>query len=473
MGIKFGTDGWRAVMAEDFTFYNVEKVIQGISNFLNTHEKEGTEIVIGYDNRFLSPEFAVRAAEVLAGNGFKPVIGEKPMPTPVTAFAVVEEQAGGALMFTASHNPPEYNGVKFIPDYGGPALPDTTAAIEAEVEKITHTDKIRKKSYQECEEEGLLRVVAPGEKYLRHLRELIEEDIIQNASLKVAIDPMFGVGIGYLEQLLTELGCQVKVIHNYRDPLFGGKMPEPSDNVLAELKELVTSEQLDVGLAMDGDADRFGIIDKDGSFINANQVLSLIYYHLLEKGIYGPVTKTVSTTQMLNRIAAGYQQETFETPVGFKYIAKNLMEAGCILGGEESGGLSIQGHIPEKDGILACLLVVEVLAAKDGRSSLKTLMEQIYQEYGYLVNERLDIRTSSLVKETVLNKLKEWRPDKLGDKNVVEHSTLDGLKLHFEDGSWALIRPSGTEPLFRIYCETNSSEELRTIQKAVRQTLSI
>ena len=471
MAIKFGTDGWRAIMAEDFTFKNVEIVVQGVANYLKGAELPGEGIVIGYDNRFLSPEFAQRAAEVLMGNGIKVFVCESAMPTPVTAYAVVEEKAQGALMFTASHNPPAYNGVKFIPHYGGPALPEVTTAIEEQVKGVQEKGEIGALLYQVGVEQGMVRIIDPKESYLSHLVGLVDGSAIKQAKLKVAIDPMFGAGVGYLDELLLRLGCEVEVINNYRDPLFGGKMPEPSAQVLEELAELLQQPEVKLGLALDGDADRFGIIDEDATYITPNQVLSLLLVSLLKKGLRGPVTKTVSTTQMLNRIAADYGIEVLETPVGFKFIGQNLLEKECIIGGEESGGLSIKGHLPEKDGILACLLIVELVAVE--QASLGKLLRDMDAVYGQLVNERLDIHCTVEEKVRVLELLKSWRPTSLAGKQVTDYSTVDGLKLLCEDGSWALIRPSGTEPMFRIYGETQSWEELKALQQDVRQQLKL
>ncbi|MDW7673918.1 MAG: phosphoglucomutase/phosphomannomutase family protein [Bacillota bacterium] len=471
MTIKFGTDGWRAIMAHQFTFSNVEIVVQAIANYLKTAEVPGEGIVIGYDNRFLSPEFAKKAAEIMLGNGIKVYFNQKAMPTPVTAFAVVAEKAKGALMFTASHNPPTYNGVKFIPYYGGPALPEVTSLIEEELQQVEAGGDINALLFEEGQASGAIIDIDPKEDYLQHLISLVDVEAIKAAGLKVAVDPMFGAGADYLDQLLARLNCNVKAIHNYRDPLFGGKMPEPSQEVLQELIELVKEPEIDLGLALDGDADRFGIIDRDGAYISANQVLALLLMHLLKKGLRGPVTKAVSTTQMLSRIANDYGLELLETPVGFKYIGKNLLEKECIIGGEESGGLSIIGHLPEKDGILACLLMVELIAKE--RTNLQELWANIQKKYGTLVNKRLDIRCTVAEKTRVLEQLKEWRPKTIGDKGVADFITLDGLKLVMVDGNWVLIRPSGTEPLFRIYGEAETNAELQKTLEAVRKELGI
>ncbi|MGF7184494.1 alpha-D-glucose phosphate-specific phosphoglucomutase [Desulfitispora alkaliphila] len=471
MTIKFGTDGWRAIMAQDFTFGNVEIVVQAVANYLIAEGLKDKEIVVGYDNRFLSPEFAQRAVEVLAGNGIKTLLGAKAMPTPVTAFAIAHNKAGGALMFTASHNPSMYNGIKFIPHYAGPALPEVTDKIEKQVSAVTEKREINGLDYDEAVAKVMVTEIDPKAEYFAQIKTLLDIEVISQAKLKLAIDPMYGAGVGYMEELAADLGCEVEAINSYRDPLFGGKMPEPSAKVLTELTKMMETGKYDLGLALDGDADRFGIITANGRYVTPNQVISLLYIHLLKKGITGSVTKTVSTTQLLNRIAERNGYEALETPVGFKYIGQNLMEKGCAIGGEESGGLSIKGHVPEKDGILACLLIVELVAATG--KGLEQLIAEMDSEFGLLVNRRLDIECKPSEKERVLKKLESWRPDTIARKPVVEVITVDGIKFVLEDGSWVLVRASGTEPLFRIYGETETVEDLDTLQDAVKLELGL
>ncbi|SMB91406.1 phosphoglucomutase, alpha-D-glucose phosphate-specific [Thermanaeromonas toyohensis ToBE] len=468
MGIKFGTDGWRAIIADEFTFSNVRYVVQAIADYL-LEETDNRRIVIGYDHRFLAENFAASAAEVLAGNGFTVFLPEKAIPTPVTAFAVRSLEAAGAIMFTASHNPPEYHGLKFIPSYAGPAVPEITSKIE---ERIALKPQIKHLNLDMARKKGLLQAFDPQERYLKHLEGLLDMEILGRSGLKIIVDPLYGAGLGYLENLLSRAGCQVESIHNWRDPLFGGRLPDPSARGLEELAERVRLQGAHLGLALDGDADRFGVVDSDGTYLTANQVLFLVLAHLVEvRGKRGGVARTVATTHLLDRLARAYGLEVEETPVGFKYIAQALLHKGCILGGEESGGLSIEGHIPEKDGILATGLVAEI-RARSG-CPLKHLLAELLKRYGPLFSERLDIHVSPESKKKVLNKLTHYEPARLGEQPVVGRVTIDGVKFLLADGSWALIRPSGTEPLFRVYIEAPNQETLKGIREDLRAGLEI
>lgn len=468
MALKFGTDGWRAVIAEEFTFANVRTVVQAIADYL----QEGTserQLIIGYDHRFLAESFAQAAAEVLAANGFTVLLPERALPTPVTAYAITLYRTAGALMFTASHNPPEYNGLKFIPAYAGPATPEITGKIER---RIAEQPAVKRKDLAAARREGLVRTFDPKESYLGHLMTLIDGPTIRRSPLKVVVDPLYGAGIGYLERLLGSLGCEVQVMHHWRDPLFGGGLPDPSARGLEELAERVRREGAHLGLALDGDADRFGVVDADGTYLTANQVLFLVLAHLVEgRGLRGTVARTVATTHLLDRLARAYGLEVEETPVGFKYIGQALLHKNCLLGGEESGGLSIRGHIPEKDGILATALVAEI-RARYGRP-LKEILAELLERYGPAVSERLDLHVGAEDKERVLQELPAYRPERLGGQPVAERVTVDGVKWIMADGSWALIRPSGTEPLFRLYVEAPSRESLHRIQQEIRAGLRI
>ncbi|GAW93144.1 phosphoglucomutase/phosphomannomutase family protein [Calderihabitans maritimus] len=470
--IAFGTDGWRAVMAEDFTFDNVRIVAQAIAAYLLQKEIYRQGIVVGYDNRFLSEKFALAVAEVLAGNEIPVFLTERATPTPVVAFAVKHFQAAGAVMLTASHNPPEYNGIKFIPEYAGPAVPEVTRQIEEEVLRVLNTRDVRRLPEKDARDRGLIRPVEPMGAYIKHLSKLIDFKAIGGAGLAVVVDPLYGAGIGYLETILKKAGCRVEVIHGYRDPLFGGHLPDPNGNILAELRERVLETGADLGLALDGDADRFGVIDRDGSFYRPNQILYLLLVHLVKnKGWRGRVARTVATTHMLDRIAKKYGLEVEETPVGFKYIGQSLLHRGSILGGEESGGLSIRGHLPEKDGILANLLIVELVAVTG--KSLQEITDEVGREVGLLISERLDLPVSPEEKERILQELRGWMPEEIGGQKVIRRVTVDGGKQIMADDSWVLIRPSGTEPLFRLYVEGNSEEQVRSIQQQVREMLRL
>lgn len=464
--IRFGTDGWRAIIAREFTFENCQLVAQGIASYINNHNLKKKGIIVGYDNRFMSADFARECARVLVGNGIKAFLLRKAAPTPVTAYAVALKEAGGAIMITASHNPPEYNGIKFIPEYAGPAMPEVTEAIEEEINRVLEGGRVYALNLEEAEQLGLFEEIEVTGEYLSHLQKLINREYFQDQKIKVVVDPMFGAGIAYLDKVLEELGCEVRTINNYRDVLFGGSMPEPIKQLLPDLKRTVMGYHAQIGLALDGDADRFGIIDENGDFASANVIMPLLLNHLLKTRSYrGPVCRSVATTHMLDRIARQNGLNCIETPVGFKYIGEALRTKTCMLGGEESGGLSIMGHIPEKDGILACLLVVEMLVY-NGKTLLE-LNQELQEEYGSIVSQRFDINVEESEKDKVLEKINAFKPRSIAGLRVESCSNLDGSKMVLEDGSWVLIRPSGTEPLFRLYVEAGEPQLLEEIRAEV------
>lgn len=497
--IKFGTDGWRGIVAADFTFDNVRLVSQAIADHINDRGMGKMGIVVGYDNRFLAGRFAGAVAEVMVQNGIPVYKTQSPTPTPVTAFAIKTWNTAGAVMITASHNPPEYNGLKFIPEYAGPALPEITLKIENNIESLQGgiwgrwdqeqalalaempvDRKMPGSTVSVVENEILegknvqvkIREINPFPDYARHMSKLIDLKSIGRAGLSIIVDPMCGCGIGYLENLLQGAGVKVRGIRCYRDPLFGGNLPEPSGRLLGGLKKMVLDEKADLGLALDGDADRFGIIDAGGAYITPNQFLPLLYHHLIKKwGVPGPVTRTVATTHMLDRMAAKFGQEVFETAVGFKFIGQNLLERGCILGGEESGGLSIKGHIPEKDGVLAGFLAAEMVAVH--KKTLGQLLEDLYREFGTIYSHRLDVRTELEQKNRIMTEIQAFDPDRLAGSQVMSRISIDGVKFVLEDGSWVLIRPSGTEPLFRIYAEANHKNRVQELQAEVCAQLGL
>lgn len=468
--IKFGTDGWRAIMADEFTFANVELVVQAIANYLKkTHQAE-KGIVVGYDQRFLSDHFARRAAEVLLGNGIRVFLSDRVLPTPVTAYAIAEGRHDGALMFTASHNPPEYNGIKFIPYYAGPALPEVTNGIEEEVKILAGTRQIFRKSVSEGEVGGDLQYINPMNSYIQHIESLLNPETFRSHRLKVLINPMYGAGSRYLSRILGEAGCMVEEINCCRDPLFGGTLPEPTADVLKGFCTQVETGDYDLGLALDGDADRFGIIDRGGTYISPNQVLALLLDHLYTRGERGPVARTVATTHLLDVIAARFGEQSIEAAVGFKYMGAALRE-GAVLGGEESGGLSVKGHIPEKDGILACCLMAEIMAAR--KMTFTALLEELSAKYGHFVSRRLDEHYEPAHKEALLTTVRSLAPVSVAGIPVKKRIAIDGTKLVLEDGSWCLMRPSGTEPLVRIYVETADEQKMRAIQQDVKRQLGL
>lgn len=459
--IRFGTDGWRGIIAQDFTFANLEKVSQAVAAYLHGEGLASRGIVVGYDTRFMAEQFAAAVAHVMATQGVKVYLCKEAAPTPVVAYSILAQQAGGAVMLTASHNPPEYMGYKFIPEYAGPALPEVT-------DKIIRLLGTGGGTY------GSAPVVelSPREDYYAFLAQQVDMAKIKESGLRFVLDPMYGAGLGYLEEILGGLGLAYTALHNQRDPLFGGEMPEPKEALLGEVIDLLRRGRGDMGLALDGDADRFGIIDSDGSYLVPNQVLCLLLRYLVEvRGLRGPVARTVATTTMLDRMTRTYGLEVIETPVGFKYQGQALLNQGAILAGEESGGLSIAGHIPEKDGILACLLMAEVRAHYG--KALGQILADIYAQFGRLYSGRLDYRVAREQKAAVLAKLQGFRPDDIGGVAVTDIDCLDGWKFILADGSWLLVRASGTEAVFRIYGESEDRGRLVELQQALAAELGL
>lgn len=470
--IKFGTDGWRAIIARDFTFANIKLVTQAIANYLKTNNLGKKGIVIGYDNRFLSEDFADECARVITGNGIKVFKTSKAVPTPLAAYAIRVHQAGGAIMITASHNPPEYNGIKYIPEYAGPALPEVTDAIEEEVRRIQGGGRVYELDLKEALALDLLKDIDMDREYINQILRVIQPEVFRQHPLKIVVDPMYGSGAGYIDRILTELGCEVKTINNYRDPLFGGSIPEPTDTGLADLKRAVVNYGYDLGLALDADGDRFGIVDGQGDFVNPNRLAYLLLEHLLNTRTFrGPVCRSLTTTHNLDQIARQNGLTVIETKVGFKYISECLREKGCILGVEESGGLSIFGHVPEKDGILVGLLAAEMIAASG--KSFDDLNQAAIEKYKLMETVRLDIRITPWERENILTETADYQPKSVAGIAVDTINETDGKKIILEDGSWIMIRPSATEPLMRIYVEAANQERIETMRKEVLGHLSL
>ena len=464
-GIRFGTDGWRAIMCDAFTFANVRIVVQAIASYLLDKRKAEKGVVIGYDARFLAERFAEEAAKVMLANGIKVYMMPEDAPTPVVAYAVTLCQSAGAVMFTASHNPPEYNGIKYIPEYAGPASEDITSAIEANlggpIPPGAETLEL-----EQARQQGQLETIDPRQEYFRHISELVDFEVIQQSGLKIICDPMYASGRHYLPDILRANGCQVETIRGHRDPLFGGSLPEPTAKELAPLADKVKTSGSHLGLATDGDADRFGIIDGTGKYITPNQVIALLLVHLVEyKGYTGAVIRTVATTHLLDKLAEKYGLELFETPVGFKHICEHMRTRPVIIGGEESGGLSIGTHIPEKDGILANLLIAELQAVRG--KDLSELLSEIMAEVGFFSSQRIDLRYPEEKKATLVRGLVSDPPKEIAGRQVVQVIAIDGAKLILDDGSWFLVRPSGTEPLLRVYLEGGSEAAVEELGAAV------
>lgn len=451
MSINFGTDGWRAIISDEFTFANVRIVAQAIASYVNAHGLGQKGIVVGYDTRFLAEHFAEEAVKVLHSSGIPCFMTDRDCPTPVVAFSVKDRSAAGAIMITASHNPPQYCGIKFIPDYAGPAFQNITDEI---VKNLNEGKHVEARFSQKTERFN------PFNRYFKRIKELVDFDAIRKAKLSVAFDPLWGSGREYLDRILQDLGVKVSVIHGYRDVLFGGITPEPVPDHLKELREKVIAGGCDVGLATDPDADRFGIIDEKGNCLSANTVIAALFAYLVdERGASGSVARSVATTKMIDAIADAHGIKVHETPVGFKYIAEIMLKEPVILGGEESGGLTIGEHVPEKDGILANLLVCEMIARH--KRPLSGIIEGIAKKYGRFYDRRINLKFTPSVKERLMKALASEPPKTAAGTKLAQVTRTDGVKMMFEDGSWILARPSGTEPIIRTYFESGSEQKLK------------
>lgn len=462
--IKFGTDGWRGIIADDFTFPNVRKVTRAIASYLETAYTKDRPVLVAYDTRFLADQFARTAAEVLADLGWTVKITDQDCPTPVIAYNARHLNSAGALMFTASHNPAPYCGIKYIPDYAGPATPEITDTIVANIEGADDSPPSSSRASQ-------ISTFDPKPDYLQFIYTLLDVERIRSAHLKVKYDALYSTSRGYLDTVLEHCGCELESFHTYRDVLFGGGMPEPKGEQLVGLVEVVKQDRADLGLATDGDSDRFGIVDEKGNVLSPNTVLLLLARHLIKnKGKSGAIVRTVATTHLLDNFAAKYGLEIYETPVGFKYIGEKMRETAVLIGGEESGGLSVLGHIPEKDGILADMLVAEAIAY-EGKPLSQLVEEAIAEADGPLYNKRLDLHLNDAHKAAVMASFTQNPPTEVAGIKVKEVGRKDGVKLYLEEGSWVLLRPSGTEPLIRVYLETNSPEKQTQIATQMEQLI--
>ena len=466
--IKFGTSGWRGIIARDFTFDNVRLATQGIAEFLSKGRSPKSKVVIlGYDTRFLGREFSLAAAEVLAGNGLSPLLCNRDTPTPVIAHTIRARKALGGINMTASHNPAEYQGLKFSTSNGAPATPDVTQQIEANIARLA----ARSWSFPgvvigtyEC------RTIDPQPEYFKQLRKLVDFGAIKKAKLKVAVELMYGTGHGYLDKLLEDAGAKITVFHNELNPLFGGHHPEPNAAGMAEVSKFVRSGRAQMGLGLDGDADRFGIVDKDGTWLTPNQVLALTLYHLKKnRGWTGAVVRTVPTSHQVDAVAELLGVKVHETPVGFKYIGALMESEPIIVGGEESGGLSVKGHVPEKDGILACLLMAELVATE--KKSLGRILKELEKQIGEFHTDRINVSIPPDKKEALLAKLGSGLSS-IGPFRVEKFITTDGFKFLLPNREWVGFRASGTEPLIRCYIEAKSAANMKKLQRACRGLLA-
>ncbi len=460
--IKFGTDGWRGEIAEDYTFDNVRRCTQGYAAYMAQQGKQGQAIVVGHDKRFHSENFAVAVAEVLAGNGFRVLLTHGPTPTPVIAYAVVDKKAAGAINVTASHNPPTDNGFKVRNSTGGAIDPEGLKIIEDSIPDTV--EQVKRMPVKEAKAQGLIEVFDPDTPYIEHLERdgLIDLEPIRNAGLKILIDPMWGNGAGWFTKLLAGGTTEVIEIHNQRNPIFPEmKRPEPiQPNIDVGLAETV-KQGANVLVILDGDADRVGIGDENGKFVNQLEVYGLLAYYLLEvRGERGPIVKTLSTTGMLEKLGKIYDVPVHQTGVGFKYVAPKMTETDAMIGGEESGGYAFRGNVPERDGILAGLFFLDFMLKMDKKPS--ELLQMLFDKVGGHYYDRID-RAFSGDRSAREEKIINANPETIGGLKVERLDRTDGFKFELEDGGWLLIRFSGTEPIMRVYTETTHQDKVQAI----------
>jgi phosphoglucomutase len=458
--IKFGTSGWRAIIAEEFTVANVRRAVSGIAQYVAREKPKGARVIVGRDPRYMGERFVSIAAEVLSSFGVQPLVIAEPAPTPAISYEVIRSKADGAINFTASHNPPEYSGVKFSTPDGAPALPEATSAIEALIA-----------GYGESESAPPAAAVTAGAidpkaAYLARLKEIIDLPLVRASGLRVVFDPLWGAARGYSDEFLQEAGVPVSTVHNVRDVLFGGHAPEPEGHLLNEMRQKMKETGARIGIATDGDADRFGIVDEDGTFIQPNYIIAVLFDYLVEsRGWKNGVAKSVSTTNMINALAERHGVPLYETPVGFKYIGELIKQDKIAIGGEESAGLSIRNHVPEKDGVLAGLLCCEAVASR--KKSIGEQIKDLFGKVGSFYARRENFSLTPEVKAKFTSKIKN-DPTELSGHKVKQSVRADGLKLILDDGSWVCYRMSGTEPVVRIYSEASSEKGLERLATAAR-----
>jgi phosphoglucomutase len=460
--IRFGTSGWRAIIAEEFTVANVRRAVTGIARYVAGKKASGARVIVGRDPRYMGERFVSIAAEVLGSFGVQPLVIGEPAPTPAISYEVIRSKADGAINFTASHNPPEYSGIKFSTPDGAPALPEATSAIEALIAGNGDISGGPAKAAPQS--------IDPKPAYLARLKEVVDLALIRASGMKVVFDPLWGAARGYSDELLREAGIPVATVHDVRDVLFGGHAPEPEDHLLNEMRQQMKATGARIGIATDGDADRFGIVDEDGAFIQPNYIIAVLFDYLVEsRGWKNGVAKSVSTTNLINALAEHHNVPLYETPVGFKYIGELIKQDKIAIGGEESAGLSIRHHVPEKDGVLAGLLCCEAVARR--KKSIGAQIKDLFGKVGSFYARRENFSLTPEVKAKFTSKMKS-DPAELSGRKVKQLVRLDGLKLILEDGSWVCYRVSGTEPVVRVYSEAKSEQDLDRLATAAKDWIS-
>jgi phosphomannomutase len=469
--IKFGTGGWRALIGEEFTRENVQLLSQAMANILKDQNSQNKGFVVGYDRRFLSDKAARWIAEVLAGNGVRVLFVNEIAPTPLIMFTVNSAGADYGAAVTASHNPADYNGIKIFTGGGRDATEDTTKAIEDYIARVKKED-IQSIEFGQGVDNGRIQIVDPFNTYIDTVLGMLDIEAIKKRRLKILLDPMYGVSRTCLQAVLVTARCELDIINDRHDTLFGGRLPSPNTQTLQRLKDMVVEKGYDIGIGTDGDADRLGIIDKNGDFIHPNNILALLYYYLLKyKGWKGGAVRNLATTHLLDKIARDFGEECYEVPVGFKHISSMMEARNALIGGESSGGLTIRGHIKGKDGIFAAGLLVEMLSVTG--KSLSDLLKEIHGKYGYFHMVENDFRFSQDKKTELMKTLftDKLLPDFGYEADRVSYS--DGVKVYFKDGGWIIVRFSGTESLLRVFAEMDSEEKASIICEKMKEFLNI
>ncbi len=458
--IKFGTDGWRAVIAEDFTFDNVRICAQGAADYVNAVGLSPRGFVVGYDTRFGSREFAETVAEVTTANGIPTFLCDRPAPTPVVSHALVTMSAGAGAVITASHNPARWNGFKFKPEYGGSASGEIVEELERRIANVENSGNARSMNLREAERRGLFERFDPAPDYLNHVAQFVDLNSIRNAGLNVVVDSMHGAGAGYFDKLISGGSTRLVEIRGEVNPAFPGmSQPEPIAHNLRALVDALEDNTADIGLATDGDADRLGVVDDDGRFISATETFSLLCMHLLEGlGQSGPLVKSITMSAMIDKLAELHGVEAIETPVGFKHLGPQMMAVNALAAGEESGGYAFRGSIPERDGILSGLLMLDMVVRSGENPS--DLRARLFERVGVHIYDRWDIEFDPSMRDSIMRRVGASRPFDMAGRAVVGMDDRDGVKFQLEDGYWTLIRFSGTEPLLRIYAEGPSAADV-------------
>lgn len=455
--IKFGTDGWRGMIGDDFTFVNVRRVAAAAAEYIRQESDPKAGLVIGYDTRFLSADAARAAAEVVAARGILVTLSDRALPTPAVSYSVVARRASGGLVITASHNPYRWNGIKFKAPYGGSAAPAIIRRIEKHLNRLDRAGRILRRGRSAPIETADL--LSP---YLDHLRAKVHLERVRASGRRFVADPMFGAARGCLAQVFREAGVECAEIHGEHNPLFPGLNPEPIEPHVEDLRRAVVASGSDAGFATDGDADRIGAVDRDGTFIDSHKIFSLLLRHLVEDlGLRGEVVKTFSTTQMVDKLARKHGLSLHTVPIGFKYVCELMLSRNILIGGEESGGIGIQGHLPERDGILNALLLAELMADK-GRT-LGELVGELTAEFGPHEYGRRDLEIELKTAQRVVRQVAQGKVQRVAGLRVTAREGMDGVKLFFGDSAWLLVRASGTENLLRLYAEAPSREQVRAL----------